>query len=196
MISAHHSERIRIVKNDGQVIEGVRALLDADGKHMHIRVKNLPRDVNIDDGDILERLLPNDKAIRYTILDAGYRPGHISIPARYICRIEKVGLSSKDQSATIIYNLSGNNSRLYQGSIDNSTNNVQADSSDQLFNDLINAVSQSITDNTELLAIISEMKGNQNNSKFISSYQKFMTSAADHMTVITPFLPALSRLLG
>lgn len=36
------------------------------------------------------------------------------------------------------------------------------------------------------------MEGNQNKNTFNQAYTKFITSAANHKTLIAPFIPALS----
>ena len=43
---------------------------------------------------------------------------------------------------------------------------------------------------------VNEMERNVGTSGFISSYKNFMALAADHIGVMTPFLPALAQLLG
>jgi len=42
---------------------------------------------------------------------------------------------------------------------------------------------------------IDKLEQAQGTPGFLASYQAFMTAAANHMTVLAPFLPALAHLL-
>lgn len=90
--------------------------------------------------------------------------------------------------------VSGTNARANLGSSDSSSNAV---TSGNVLVDLENEIRKKIAgpSKDELLLLISEMRENQKSNGFVSVYQKFMAAAANHMTVIAPFLPALSGLL-
>jgi len=50
---------------------------------------------------------------------------------------------------------------------------------------------------SRLLARIEGMeKSTDDRSAFASAYQRFIASAANHMTLIAPFLPAITKFLG
>ncbi|SDD84657.1 hypothetical protein SAMN05444678_1264 [Sphingomonas sp. YR710] len=91
-------------------------------------------------------------------------------------------------------NVSGTNARANLASSDHSNNTV---SSSNVLVDLENEVRRSLAGplKDELLSLISEMKTVQKTEHFIPLYQRFVTTAANHMTVIAPFLPALTGLL-
>lgn len=92
--------------------------------------------------------------------------------------------------------LSGQGARLNQGSSDHSVNTVVGES--QLFAEIEDALA-GVKDQAAretLVALTREMKAAQGKPGFVATYQKFVTAAADHMTVLTPFLPALTALLG
>jgi hypothetical protein len=66
------------------------------------------------------------------------------------------------------------------------------------FNELRTAITENISDEIkrqELIVNVNDMESKQGTNAFIELYQKFMASAANHMTVIGPFLPVLSKLL-
>lgn len=46
-----------------------------------------------------------------------------------------------------------------------------------------------------LLGVVKEMQDSHGTDGFVGAYQRFMSVAANHMTVIAPFLPALAGLL-
>jgi hypothetical protein len=68
----------------------------------------------------------------------------------------------------------------------------------QLFDDILAALNE--IDNAEqrkkLMTDVEEMKATQGSPGFLARYQAFMQDAANHMTVVAPFLPALAQLLG
>ncbi|AZS19181.1 hypothetical protein [Caulobacter sp. FWC26] len=92
--------------------------------------------------------------------------------------------------------ITGTGARLNQGSQDSSTNTIAGES--QLFAEIEDAVTgiKDAAAREQLIALTREMKASQGQPGFLSAYQRFVTAAADHMTVLTPFLPALAGLLG
>lgn len=115
-----------------------------------------------------------------------------------------LGLSKKTSpaaSSTVTYNISGNNARVNINSTDYSIN-IASETSPELFSQMIDALQLSGADvaQAKLEASIEEMRSNYGTPGFSQSYTAFMSVLADHITVfgsiIAPFLPALSKLLG
>lgn len=90
---------------------------------------------------------------------------------------------------------SGVNARMNLGSTDNSTNVANEPA---IFSQLLEAVTQikDPDDRREVVAAVEEMRRQQGKSGFVKAYAAFMSTASDHMTVVAPFLPALTSLLG
>jgi hypothetical protein len=89
--------------------------------------------------------------------------------------------------------VSGANARSYQGSADNSTNTAG-----DVFQQVDGAIRSGVADpqlQAELLALVREMRESQKTPAFTAAYQRFVTAAASHMTIVAPFLPALTGLL-
>nr|WP_309685796.1 hypothetical protein [Armatimonas sp.] len=80
-----------------------------------------------------------------------------------------------------------------------STDNIHTDGhpNQALFADLRRLVESSElqTGKDTLLAYIDEMEAQQGKAGFTNPYQNFIASTAQHMTLIGPFIPALSKLL-
>ena len=92
--------------------------------------------------------------------------------------------------------VSGTNARLVQGGDDRSSNDVVDRS---VFREMQTAVCEQIADPVSRDAIIAATRAMENardGTGKLEASQRLITTAADHMTVITPFLPALSALLG
>jgi len=68
-----------------------------------------------------------------------------------------------------------------------------------VFGDLRNAIQVGIEDKalqSQLLSLVEKMQSNANsNTGFAAAYQDFISAGAQHMTILGPFLPALSKLL-
>jgi len=91
--------------------------------------------------------------------------------------------------------LIGTGSRVLQGSTDNSVNLTAEEG--QVFAE-IEGVLGTLTDDasrTELIGLVREMKAAQGSTSFASVYQKFISNAANHMTLLAPFIPALTTIL-
>lgn len=81
-------------------------------------------------------------------------------------------------------------------SVESSSVNQQIEGTDAIFADLMAVIDAADIDQKEALKeCVEEMKKAQGSSGFGAAYKRFMTSAADHMTVVAPFIPALSALL-
>ena len=94
-------------------------------------------------------------------------------------------------------NISSINGKVNINSTDNSTN-ISFDSS-SIYSGLSDAINRSSieeTQKTQLLAKIDEMKKAEGTSGFINIYKEFIQNAANHMTVIYPFIPALTSLIS
>ena len=90
------------------------------------------------------------------------------------------------------------------GDISNSNIAIQSDNASQsieinnaVFDGLIEAIKSSDIENKEpLITSAEEMKAiNSSGNSIAGSYKNFIAQAANHMTIIAPFIPALSALL-
>jgi hypothetical protein len=66
----------------------------------------------------------------------------------------------------------------------------------QLFDDILEAIhSSSIEDKEALIVATEQMKTANKTGKLGETYKNFISSAASHMTLVSPFIPALTALL-
>lgn len=90
--------------------------------------------------------------------------------------------------------VSGSNARANVGSTDQSTNQiVQGD----VFGDLKAVIESGVSgeEQVKILAALDDMRSKRGGPGFADAYQRFVTSAANHMQLVAPFLPALTTLL-
>ena len=133
------------------------------------------------------------RVVEGAIRDLKIRLGTISI--RHEQGIEE----SHDMNAkTVIYNVTGANSRVNVQSVDSSTNVVNIERN-ELFVSMRRAVEESGIDTTaraELLNRIEALESAKDQRTFAQKYADFIQSAANHIALFAPFLPALAQLLG
>jgi len=188
---------VTLVKQDGQRIERVSASVDASKRTITVPAYA----ANIHDGDTLLRHLPNGDVEEYLVLDSGYEEGVAkALPAEYHCKVEKkTALKPSTQAPAVVYNvtMSGPNNRFNLHSQDMSVNIVDVDP-DQLFKELRGVIAQEVEDSAkrdQMLRGVDAMKEARGTGGFQEAYIAFMAVAADHMTLVAPFLPALAQLL-
>lgn len=155
----------------GQLFRAVRAF-DQDG---HIEVRNLETP-----GQFF-RLIVNDGADDF-LKSGGYKN-----------RLLHSGLNSPIHMTT--NNFNGHNARVISGNaIDNSLNIVNGlDFS--VFDEAIKAIETSTDTNEDLIRSVAEMKQHAGTGSFSKSYVNFMSLAANHVTILAPFLERIAKFL-
>lgn len=89
------------------------------------------------------------------------------------------------------------NGKTNINSVDNSINLTS--SSNMVFDNLKNAILGSSLNNQEkekMILDVNNMEDGHKNGSFTKRYQEFMQNAANHMTLLSPFIPELSKLLS
>ena len=105
-----------------------------------------------------------------------------------------------DPDGQTVYNLGGvqgSNSRVNINSQDHSTNVVD-ESAKQLFNELRQAVEVGVGDESEKQELLDSIQGMEqaaSDKRRFTTYADFVSLAANHVTVVRPFVVALSKLL-
>lgn len=122
--------------------------------------------------------------------------GYYLTKSEYDKREEEKNLNNQPRS-TVIYNLNGANSRVNNSSNDFSTNVIDTSPSD-LFDEIRKVIKNNLEDEIEvrnLRILVNEMESAQETPKFNDVYTRFITSSANHMTLLAPFIPALSQMI-
>lgn len=104
------------------------------------------------------------------------------------------GAPGPDGNMTVIIN--GDSARVYYESNDHSNNIVGRDVS-AVFGDLKAKISgiDNDSDASELLRRVEAMEAEVGRPTFVVRYSEFIAAAANHMTLLAPFLPALTEFL-
>lgn len=94
--------------------------------------------------------------------------------------------------------IQGDNARINIHSTDHSSN-ISSSGSASIFNEMRGALTGGIASPEELSRIVGHLDGIEkaaSRSEGLSSYQSFISSLADHITIVSPFLPALTAFIG
>jgi len=183
------TDEVKLVKKNGEVYENIKANVQTE--KIFITDETIP----IEEGDKLQRKLPSGMLENYIVLDRGfYNVDMAGMKPHYQCKVKKESSISAEKKLNQqkIYNVTGENSRVNINSTDNSMNVIDK-SSDELFEEIRNIVNENIKNNEKIIKTINEMESNKNKESFMNSYQKFISSMSNHMSLIAPFIPALSQ---
>ncbi|NEU14696.1 hypothetical protein G3T14_21695 [Methylobacterium sp. BTF04] len=181
--------QIDIVAPDGSVRCSTKAILDS-------KLATIPDpNVVIFTGDEIRRKIPNGTEETFEVLDPTYHDKFGGIPAHFQVKIRRKGTFAPGTGGNYTIHVNGSNSRVNVNSTDNSNNRV---GDDTVFRDLQVAVQNSgldASDIAKLQSSIRDMQSAVGTPTFKSEYQDFIQGAATYMTIISPFIPALSALL-
>jgi hypothetical protein len=186
-------DKVTLTKKDGTIFrKDVAASVQSN------MISIFDPDLPIEVGDHFLRQLPSGLVEDFVVDDPGFRSGLESIPPHFQTKVHRSDRPI-GQPQTIITNIAGDNARVNVNSTDNSTNTVTTNSA-TLFTEMLKAVAQIATksERETVAATISAMSAAQErqDGTFLSKYQDFIATAANHMTIFAPFLPALSKLLS
>jgi hypothetical protein len=182
------NDAVTLIKPDGKRFEKIRA--NVQPTIIFISDADLP----IEEDDIIERPLRNGLVERYLVIDRGFWDTG-NMPAHYQCKVIKEAAARKAAaSGTVIYNIYGHNSKVNIHSTDNSISIVNA-APEELFTRLHDVIQEKIQDNQDILEVVRAMQQNIGRPTFFEKYQEFIGLTANIMTIVGPFLPALTQLI-
>jgi len=113
------TDLVTLIKQDGTKIENIKASVQKGKIFIH------SSDFLIEPRDYIQRQMSNGGEETYEVIDPGFHEQFHAIPAGYQMDVRKLGIpEAKRAIQSITYNISGNNARVNQNSIDNSSNTV------------------------------------------------------------------------
>lgn len=182
-------EKIDIVAPEGEIRSSVLAYFAGD----HFFIDDMSADIQA--GDEIRRPLPNGKEQAFTVRDPACYPSGPFAP-HYQVKITPKGTFDHHKGGYYQVTVSGPNSRVNIGSHDSSVNVAV---SNNVFNDIRQALAGAGIDSSQLATLqkkVAAMEAAEDQGTFSKAYQGFVGSLADHITIIAPFLPALTQILG
>jgi hypothetical protein len=116
------NDPIELLKTDGTKKTGLMASVQKNTIFMEAN------DILVEPRDLIIRKISAGGEETYQVIDPGFFEDSGSFSAHYQMEVRKLGLPEATSAVqNITYNITGNNARVNQGSIDNSTNAVQID---------------------------------------------------------------------
>jgi hypothetical protein len=187
------NDRVTLVKKDGTVFKrDIPASVQA--KLIFIHDAKLP----IETDDHILRTLPSNLDEDFVVTDATfYNAGSLSSSLTHWEIKYRRSDAPLAPTQTIINNISGHNARVNIGSTDNSVNQTVVNS-EKVFSELVEALRKNAAQDEardRLLTLVEDMRSGASKGTFKEKYQKFIAAASNHMTIVAPFLPALTQFL-
>lgn len=191
MLDNFPTEEIKLIKKNGEIIEPVVGLVSS--KSIFIEDTS----IQIQEGDVFERILPNGIVEKYLVTDSGFMRGmggHMK--DHYQTKVEKItDLLPKTGHGQGYIQVTNENGNVNINSTDNSINIRISNDTTKIFNELRSAINE-IDDSAELLKATDNLEDSIGKPDFLEHYNKFIQAAANHMTIIAPFLPAITSLIA
>jgi hypothetical protein len=191
MFNHFPQSEVTIVAPDGTVRSAEKGILDSK----QVTIQNVKAIINV--GDEIRRKLPNGTEEAFEVVDPVYHERFHAIPAHYQVKIRRKGTFPAGTGGHFTFHLNGPNARVNFASHDQSQNITAGNDA---FVKLKGRIESALPDSEErscLLTLVDDMeKSTGDKPAFTSAYQRFIASAANHMTIIAPFLPTITNLLS
>ncbi|MBM6830031.1 hypothetical protein H9X85_10690 [Anaerotignum lactatifermentans] len=189
IFSAFPNEKVKIVKRDSSIIENIDAVIDSK----KIFIENT--EIDIEEGDIVERDLPSGSVEQFLVIDRGFHKGSYGIPDHYQIKYRRQSkiIDNDDNKIINQYNIS-NAEKININSTDNSITYKITDN-DLAVMDTICSLAKGLDNEKDIIFAVNEMKKHAGTKSYIEKYNAFIQSIANHMTIFAPFIPLLSSLL-
>lgn len=183
------TDEITVLKPNGDVIGDLKACVTRDQIHLE------RSDVLIEPCDLIERRTSNGATETFEVIDPGFYEASMGFKAHYQMRVRKLGLpESKQRIESITYNITGNNARVNNHSVDNSTNTVSINADAKNYIDGIRQIIESLTDQkqkAEALEIVEAVEVQLASSKPSKTVVSALLSALPHIASISTLVSSL-----
>ena len=194
MFSMMAKDTINIIKNNGDKFENIKSTVTPS----EIIIKS---DILIETGDLIQRKMSNGGFETYQVIDPCFYEAHFSIPAHYQIKYKKLGIPEAKQAIQqITYNITGNNARINQNSVDNSTNTINNNEQISSFiNELrkeIKGLSLDIQKEQDALEIVSSIEQQYSTGSISKPVFSALLGALPAVQSITTIANNIRLLLG
>lgn len=156
-LSSLANDNVELLKKDGNRIPNLKASVQKS--KIFMGAANLL----VERGDLILRKMSNGAEETYEVLDPGFYEKIHGIDAHYQMDVKKLGVPEAEKAVqNITYNISGNNARINQNSVDNSSNVVNIDArAVQYVKELrseVQALDIDEADKADALAVVDEVE--------------------------------------
>lgn len=182
-------DQIDVVSPEGQVRSRVPGYYDGEGFVID------EMSVDVRPGDEIRRGLPSGQEEAFVVADPKYF-GSGPFGPHYQIKVSRRGQFPRHAGGNYALSVSGPNARINIHSTDNSTNIAN---SNNVFSEVRSALEAAGLPPEKLVEVdtrLAEMTAAKDKGTFAKAYQSFIGSVADHITVVAPFLPAITDVLS
>lgn len=139
----------------------------------------------------------NEKGERAGWIVSGSVNNPAAVSAAHCLELASMASEEMDRAPPLSIHVSGQNSRINVGSVDNSSNVISSNTM-TVFDDARIAISERVEGEIKaaLLCKLEELRQAANTPSYPSRYREFVQAAADHVTVLGPVIAGLASLLG
>ena len=188
------TDKVDLLKKDGGKVEGLKASVQRTKIFMN--AGNLV----VESGDLILRRMSNGAQETYEVIDPGFYEPFGSIPANYQMQVKKLGIPEATRAVeNITYNISGNNARINQSSIDNSTNVVNIDARSVQYIAALRSEVESLdlpaSEKHAALEVIDEVEGQIKSGRPKKAVVSALLNALPHVANIASIIASLVALL-
>lgn len=157
--------------------------------------------VLVEPQDLIIRRMSNGAEETYRVIDPGFHESFHGIKAHYQMEVHKLGLpEAKSAVQSITYNITGNNARINQNAIDNSTNVVHIDArAIQYIETLRKEIEDSrlsVQEKAEANEVIDEVESAFRSGTPKKSVVTALLKALPHVANVASIVSALADLVG
>lgn len=203
MFSSWEEDLVLVKKDSGEKVPFIAFSVESEMIYIHDPADKLP----IDEGDTIERTLPNGLTEEYVVLDRGYNVGANGTEYQAkVVKKKRIALE-REANGNTYYVVGSPGAHVNVLSHDSSQSSLSVDQSHQklvlneaaLFNELRDTLRGATLDaqtSKKLFQATDAMEKAVGKRTFATKYKAFIGLAADHLTLVAPFIPALTKLLG
>lgn len=151
------TDNINVRKQNGDLLEGLKASVQSSKIFLN------RSDVLIEPRDLIERRSSNGAVETFEVIDPGFHEAFHGIKAHYQMSVRKLGIpEAKQRIESITYHVTGNNARINNHSVDQSTNTVNIGADLREYIEGLRKVVQSLADaqqRQDALEIVDAVEG-------------------------------------
>ncbi|WP_076540711.1 hypothetical protein [Shewanella sp. UCD-KL21] len=172
-------DKLILQKQNGNVFENINSLV------VPKFIMTERDDLQIETGDLLIRKLPNGLEDTFEVIDPGFYSGMGQLPSGYKATYKKLGIPEAETAIkNITYNFHGENARVNNNSVDNSTNIVNSNSDIaehiELLRTEVSRLIKSTEEKRDALDIVDAIECQMNSEKPSKAVLNTLISALPH----------------
>ena len=171
------TDTVSLLKQNGEKVEKIKASVQKNKIFIH------RSDLLIETGDLIQRKMSNGAEETYKVIDPGFHERFYAIEAHYQIEVQKLGLpEARTAVQHITFNVTGNNARINQNSIDKSTNVVH------ISNEIHEKVSEL---RNEITQFVEDMNERENALQVVDAIEEQIASGNPKRAVVDVLLKGL-----